>query len=91
MAELTLKSRIIFRKDSAADWSTSNPILKEGEPGWDSSNKRLKVGNNTLAWSDLEWAFPDPRRYKDTELILGSDINSGIGKINTNGINGLWL
>lgn len=85
MAELTLKSRIVFRKDTAANWSTRNPILKTGEPGWDSSNKRLKVGNNTLAWSDLEWAFPDPKRYKDTELILGSDIYSGIGRIGTNG------
>lgn len=68
MAELTLKSRIIFRKDTAANWSTRNPILKTGEPGWDSSNNRLKVGNNTLAWSDLEWAFPDPQIYKDSGI-----------------------
>lgn len=87
MAELTIKSKILFRHDTAANWSTKNPILKTGEPGWDSSNKRLKIGNNTLAWSNLEWAFPDPQRYKDTELILGSDMYSGIGRIATNGNN----
>ena len=87
MAELTIKSKILFRHDTAANWSTKNPILKTGEPGWDSSNKRLKIGNNTLAWSNLEWAFPDPQRYKDTELILGSDMYSGIGRIATNGYN----
>lgn len=70
MAELTLKSRIIFRKDSAAGWSTSNPILKEGEPGWDSSNKRLKIGNGINAWSDLKEAFPDPAIYTGTGITI---------------------
>lgn len=72
MAELTLKSRIIFRKDTAANWSTKNPILKTGEPGWDSNNKRLKVGNGTLAWSNLEWAFPDINLYRDNGVFLNN-------------------
>lgn len=68
MAELTIKSRIVFRKDTAANWSTKNPILKAGEPGWDSSNKRLKVGNNTSAWSNLGWAFPNINLYSDNGI-----------------------
>lgn len=68
MAELTIKSRILFRRDTAANWSTTNPILKMGEPGWDSTNKRLKIGNNTNAWSNLSWAFPNINLYSDAGI-----------------------
>lgn len=69
MAELTLKSRIVFKKDTAANWSTRNPILKTAEPGWDSTNNRLKVGNGINAWSDLSWAFPNSKIYQDNGIF----------------------
>lgn len=83
MAELTIKSRILFRSDTAANWSTTNPILKMGEPGWDSTNKRLKIGNNTNAWSNLNWAFPNINLYKDNGIEGTSSfyIKGGSSKI----------
>ena len=83
MAELTIKSRILFRSDTAANWSTTNPILKTGEPGWDSTNKRLKIGNNTNAWSNLNWAFPNINLYKDNGIEGTSSfyIKGGSSKI----------
>lgn len=81
MAELTLKSRIVFRKDTAANWSTRNPILKTAEPGWDSTNSRLKIGNGTSAWSDLKWAIPNTDIYTD-DGIIGIDYKNE----NKNGI-----
>lgn len=68
MAELTIKSRILFRDDTAANWSTTNPILKNGEPGWDSTNYRLKIGNNVNAWTDLKWATPNVDIYTDSGI-----------------------
>lgn len=68
MAELTIKSRILFRDDTAANWSTTNPILKNGEPGWDSTNYRLKIGNDVNAWSDLKWAAPNVDIYTDSGI-----------------------
>lgn len=68
MAELTIKSRILFRDDTAANWSTTNPILKNGEPGWDSTNYRLKIGNDINAWSDLKWATPNVDIYTDSGI-----------------------
>lgn len=68
MAELTIKSRILFRDDTAANWSTTNPILKNGEPGWDSTNYRLKIGNDVNAWSDLKWATPNVDIYTDSGI-----------------------
>ena len=34
------------------DWS-NNPVLAEGEPGFDTTNNILKVGDGTTAWNDL--------------------------------------
>ncbi len=34
------------------DWS-SNPVLAQGEPGFDTTNNILKVGDGTTAWSGL--------------------------------------
>ena len=34
------------------DWS-SNPVLAQGEPGFDTTNNILKVGDGTTAWSSL--------------------------------------
>ena len=34
------------------DWS-SNPVLSQGEPGFDTTNNILKIGDGTTAWSGL--------------------------------------
>ena len=45
--------RIQFRRDTAANWSTHNPVLEDGEIGIESDNKRFKLGDGITAWSDL--------------------------------------
>ena len=46
-------SRILIRQDTAANWSTANPILARGEPALDLTNSRLKVGDGVTAWNGL--------------------------------------
>lgn len=46
-------AQILVRDDSAANWSTSNPTLANGEPGFDTTNKILKIGDGSTAWSSL--------------------------------------
>ena len=45
--------RIFLRRDTAANWSSENPVLSEGEPGFDTTNQILKVGNGTTPWNSL--------------------------------------
>ena len=45
--------RIFLRRDTAANWASENPVLSEGEPGFDTTNQILKVGNGTTAWNSL--------------------------------------
>jgi Major tropism determinant N-terminal domain len=45
--------RIKTRRDTAANWSSGNPILQDGEQGWDTTNKLMKVGDGITAWNSL--------------------------------------
>lgn len=43
------------RRDPAAIWAATNPVLYEGEVGWESDNKRGKLGDGVTAWNDLPY------------------------------------
>jgi hypothetical protein len=51
--------RIQLRRDTAANWSSVNPILAYGEPGFDTTNQQLKVGNGSTAWNSLPFLVGD--------------------------------
>lgn len=44
---------IQIRRDTNANWSTVNPVLAEGEPGYDISTGYLRIGNGASAFSEL--------------------------------------
>jgi hypothetical protein len=54
-----------FRRDTAANWTSVNPILADGEPGLDKTNKAFKIGDGTTHWNDLEFA-----NVKDAPLSI---------------------
>jgi len=58
----TFSKRIQLRRDTATNWSTSNPVLLEGELGieLDSTRNRIKIGDGVTAWNDLPY-FLDAR------------------------------
>lgn len=50
------------RRDTAANWVAVNPVLEEGEVGWEEETRKSKLGNGVDAWNDLEYTF-DPDLY----------------------------
>lgn len=44
---------IRLRRGTAALWAARNPVLQQGEPGYDSTNGTLKVGDGVTAWNAL--------------------------------------
>lgn len=50
-------SKIQFRRGTAAQWTTANPVLASGEPGYETDTKRRKVGDGTTAWNSLPYNF----------------------------------
>lgn len=47
---------MVLRKTSAA-WTDLNPVLLEGELGYETNTKFLKVGNGIDLWTELEYMY----------------------------------
>lgn len=50
---MTTLARLFLRKDVAATWQSANPTLAAGEPGFESDQFRLRIGNGALAFNSL--------------------------------------
>lgn len=49
------KSQIQVRRDTAANWTSANPVLAAGEMGWESDTDKLKFGDGATAWNALAY------------------------------------
>lgn len=45
------------RRDTAANWIVVDPILQEGEVGWETDTVRSKLGNGVDVWTDLPYTL----------------------------------
>lgn len=50
-----MTTRIQYRRGTAAQWATANPILAAGEPGVVIPGDQMKVGDGVTAWNDLPY------------------------------------
>ena len=50
-----MATKIQLRRDSSADWTTINPVLSEGEVGFETNTGKFKIGNGSTAWSALDY------------------------------------
>jgi hypothetical protein len=48
-------ARISFRKGSTPEWEGNDPILMAGEPAYNTTLKKLKLGDGTSKWSELPY------------------------------------
>jgi hypothetical protein len=77
---------IKFRRDTAANWTTSNPILAAGEAGLETDSGLVKYGNGTSAWADLHYTGASTVKTR-VHNGTGSQINKG-AVVYINGANG---
>ncbi len=50
----TLGARMLIRRDTAANWSSVNPVLASGEIGFATDTGVLKIGDGVTAWNSLD-------------------------------------
>lgn len=50
---------IQFRRGSETLWGDANTVLASGEPGFDTTNKVVKIGDGVTPWDDLPFANRD--------------------------------
>ena len=55
MAEIQIKAIFQYRRGSTSEWESVNPILKEGEPGLNTTIRKIKIGDGITPWKDLPY------------------------------------
>lgn len=53
--QTVIRTTIQLRRGQSAEWERVNPILKAGEPGFEIDTGRLKIGDGTSRYNDLEY------------------------------------
>ena len=54
-----MADKIQFRRDTAANWTSVNPVLANGMPGYETDTCRLKIGDGITAWNFLDYKFEE--------------------------------
>jgi hypothetical protein len=44
-----------FRRGSSTEWIDTNPLLADGEPGFELNTGKVKIGNGADRWNDLPY------------------------------------
>ena len=65
--------RIQFRRGTSTEWSSANPVLAEGELGFESDTKVIKFGDGATAWNTL----PVAAAGDITAVIAGTGLLGG--------------
>lgn len=66
------KTIIQLRRDTAANWTTTNPVLAAGEKGVETDTTLFKIGDGTSTWTALGYAnvLPTDSRLSDARTPL---------------------
>ena len=67
-------TEIQIRQDTTENWVATNPILADGEIGYDTTVMRFKVGNGVYKWTELS--------YTKNEMYDDTLVNEKINQIN---------
>ena len=61
-------TRIQLRRDTAANWTTANSILAQGEIGLETDTNRVKIGDGSTAWTSLGYFVGSPGATGQAQL-----------------------
>ena len=81
MPQRYITARLSFRRGTKDKWETENPILNEGEPGFEVDSNRLKVGDGETSWNDLNYYKVGDSEASDTFIHNGELLPDYINSI----------
>ena len=50
-----MTTKIQLRRDTSANWTSTNPTLFSGEIGFETNTGKFKIGNGSTVWSSLDY------------------------------------
>ncbi len=54
------------RRGTAAAWTSANPTLAAGEPGYETDTGKIKIGDGSTAWTSLAYRFTNALSLTET-------------------------
>ena len=78
MAEKTLKTRIVLRNATEAEWSASSVILKKGEVAIATDTGKFKIGDGTNTWANIVKYYLN---YADVMSAVNSAIKNATSSL----------
>lgn len=62
MRSISANAKILLRRDTAANWANplKNPILGDGEQGYETDTGKMKIGNGITRWNQLPYQATGP-------------------------------
>lgn len=73
MGATQMANKMQIRRDSATNWTSTNPTLSQGEMGYELNTGKLKIGNGVDAWVDLDYFDDQNGSYNDLRDLPFSD------------------
>lgn len=68
------------RADVATEWADANPIVAINELAYDSTNKRLKIGDGVTNWNSLPWLTVSQATIDAISSAVASNTSAIAGK-----------
>ena len=71
---------IQIRRDTASNWTSTNPTLASGEMGFETDTGKLKIGTGSTAWTSLSYASSEatiPSSTVTSAMIVDGTIVDG--------------
>lgn len=85
-----MANKIQYRRDSAANWGSANPVLAAGEPAFETGSKKFKVGDGVSAWNALPYYSNDVAAAKPLTAVFLGDSQTDQGGQTTSWTNRGW-
>lgn len=78
-------TQIKLRRDTSANFTSANPVLGIGEPAYETDTKKLKIGDGTTAYTQLEYFSTGGGGSSDITATLPLKIVDGIISLEVDG------
>ena len=88
MAKTINIDNLILRNDTSENWSSANPVLQLGELGIDTTEKKIKIGDGTTPWNELDFSSSKGAEL-GTAAPTAADDEFDVGTIWVDTTNGL--
>jgi hypothetical protein len=84
---MPVETTIQVRRDTAANWTSTNPTLAAGERGFETDTKLYKTGDGTTAWTSLGYDLGNLTLKNFTHQVSnGIDVLTRESGISTSGV-----